>query len=230
MDIKEFDFDEFPPLPFIVFASKRRSGKSVAIRDLTYSYFIKKKKYRKIWVCCPTAELTDDYKFIQDEYRLDDFTKDFLDELIETQTTAIKGDKDGKHETLLILDDIANSTNRLTIDLLGKLAAVGRHLKISVILSIQSFKREFSPLLRFNADVIVMWKQHNHDNRLDIIKNWLSTGRENKELAYKLLDTVPDKYRCIIVDNTKTSDDFSDFVFHYTFELKKIPNKYIMYR
>lgn len=228
MNIKEFDFDTLPDHPFIVFCSKRRSGKSVAIKHLTYKYFIKKKKYRRIYVCCPTAPLTKDYSFIEDDYIYEDFTKEFLDDLIEIQKADIMSDPKGKHDCLLILDDVANSTDRLTIDLLGKVGAIGRHLKVSVCLATQNFKREMSPLLRTNLDCLVVWKQNNLDNSKMILAQWL--GGQQKEQGYEIMEIVPNGYRCMVIDNTKTDSNFENYVYHYTFKDKIIPRDYKMYR
>jgi len=228
MNIQEFDFKSLPPHPYIVFCSKRRSGKSVAIKDLTYSYFIKSKKYRRIYVCCPTALLTKDYNFIQEEFIYEEFNNEFLDMLIEVQKADIQQDPKGKNECLLILDDIANSTDRRTIDLLGKIGAIGRHLKIAVLLATQNFKKEISPIVRTNLDIMVVWKQNNLDNNKDILVQYL--GGQDKEKGYSILNNVPSGYRCMVIDNTKTENEFEDYVYHYTFKDKIIPKGYKMYR
>ena len=72
MKIKELNFDILPDYPFICLVSRRRSGKTTAILDITYNYFIKKKKYRRIHVFCPTAKLTGDYDFLQSDCVYDD--------------------------------------------------------------------------------------------------------------------------------------------------------------
>jgi len=228
MNITEFDFDTLPNHPFIVFCSKRRSGKSVAIKDITYSYFIKKKKYRRIYVCSPTALLTKDYDFIQSEFIFEEFDEDFLDTLIEIQKTDISADPKGKNECLLILDDIANSTDRKTIDLLGKLSAIGRHLKVAVLLATQNFKKEISPLIRTNLDIMVVWKQSNLDNNKDILVQYL--GGRNKEEGYTILDLVPKGYRCMVIDNTKTENQFDEYIYWKVFKENAIPKNYKHYR
>ena len=129
MNIKEYDFDMIPKYPFILLASARRSGKTTALLQIVYEHFIKKKKYKRIFVCCPTAKLTTDYNFIEDDYINEDFTEDFVKDVLQEQYEAITQDPESNVDSLLILDDVAMSVNRKTIDLLGMLRIKKRYCK-----------------------------------------------------------------------------------------------------
>ena len=232
MDITEFDYDILPDYPFICLVSRRRSGKSTAILDITYSYFIKKKKYRRIYIFCPTARLTNDYKFIQDEYIYDDLNEDDIDDIFESQKRDIQNDPKSKHlNTLLIFDDVTNSLDRKKIDLIGKVSAMGRHLRCSVLFASQSrFNREVSPLIRANLDLLILWKQSNYETIKDIAQMWLGGSIDNKKEAIQIVENVPHKFRSMVIDNSVTENKITDYVYHYTFKLNSIPKDYKFYR
>jgi len=231
MKIKEFSYDTLPSYSFICLVSKRRSGKSTAIKDLVYNYFIKEKKYRRIYVFSPTARLTKDYSFIQDEYIYEDFDEEVVNNIIEIQKEDIEKDPKSKQlNTLLILDDVANSMDRKTIDLVGKVSAMGRHIRCSVLFASQNFKKEISPLIRTNLDFLIMWKQSNMDTNKDIMVQWLGASQNNKKEAISIIETVPIKFRCLVIDNTSTDSNLENYVFHYTFKEKSIPKDYKFYR
>lgn len=228
MDIEEYDFNSLPDFPFIVCASSRRSGKTTALKQIIYEHFIKKEKYKRIFVCCPTAKLTNDYSFIEDEYVHEDFNEQFVRDLLQEQYETITSDPQANAKTLLILDDIAMSVDRRTIDLLGMLSSRARHSKLSVIIATQNFRREISPILRSNLDILIVWKQRNEELKKDIVKMWLSLN--NVDEGYAIMNTVPEKYRTLVIDNTKTTARIEDYVFHKTFKEKSIPNNYKLFR
>ena len=231
MKIRSFDFDNIVEHPYICLISSRRRGKSTAIKDLAYNYFIKKKKYRRIYVFSPTARITDDYKFIQEEFIYEEFTEEIIDDIIQIQKDDISADRKSKHlNTLFILDDVANSMDRKTIDLVGKISAIGRHLRIGVLFASQNFKKEVSPVVRTNLDYLIMWKQNNMDTNKEVMAMWLGASSENKEEARKVIENVPHKFRSIVIDNTIVENDLNDYVFHYTFKYNCIPKDYKFYR
>jgi len=227
-NIKVYDFDMLPSYPFILLASARRSGKTTALLQIVYEYFIKKEKYKRIFVCCPTARLTTDYNFIEDDYIQEDFTEDFVNELLEEQYESITQDPESNVDTLLILDDVAMSVNRKTIDLLGMLSSRARHSRLAVIMATQNFRREVSPILRSNLDILVVWKQRNEELKKDIVKMWLSLN--NPDEGYEIMNVVPEKYRTLVIDNTKTSSSIEDYVFHKTFKQNSIPKNFKFFR
>ena len=62
----------------------------------------------------------------------------------------------------------------------------------------------------------------------DIVKMWLSLN--NPEEGYEIMNTVPEKYRTLVIDNTKTSSNIEDYVFHKTFKEKSIPPNFRFFR
>ena len=57
---------------------------------------------------------------------------------------------------------------------------------------------------------------------------WLSLN--NPEEGYEIMNTVPEKYRTLVIDNTKTSSNIEDYVFHKTFKEKSIPPNFRFFR
>ena len=138
---------------------------------------------------------------------------------MKRQEELIKNDSKGNHDLLIILDDLANSTSG-DGKLISSLIMRGRHLRINIIMNYQALKglTEFKPIVRDNLDVVAIFKQSNHHNKKIIVEEFLSLGdREQQREGLELLDTIPNReeHRCLIIDVSNVTDDYSDFLFQY---------------
>lgn len=134
---------------FCLITSKRASGKSVLVRHLI-KYMFEKYEYDVIMMFSDTSQFTDDYKFIDKNLM---FKTDELEEkiakVLKIQEKNIK--KDNIVNVMIILDDIKiHAKSKELINL----STMGRHFKITVILSSQYPKMLVSSGIRNNLSYV----------------------------------------------------------------------------
>jgi hypothetical protein len=230
INIKQYDWSTAPDNLAMVVIASRRSGKSVLVRDLLWRYFIKEKKFKNIFIVSPTLH-NSDYSFIDKKYKYTEFDADFVQKIFDHQTQLIKNDPDGDHKCLLILDDILKSCDSATKDLLSRIFCIGRHYSLNIVLVSQSFKFEITPIIKFNADVIAIFKTKNFNNKIEIQEQWLGfSNKDQRKAGMDLIDTIAKGYRMMIIDQSKSSDKIEEFVFHYEVDIEKsVPKDYYFY-
>ncbi len=220
MNIKSWDLNSINPYPVIVNLSRRKGGKSFMTRHIVREYFVKIRKVKNILVISETGLFNDDYLWIDKKRITSSFNEDLIEGILDRQKKLIENDKKGDNEMLLILDDVINmnDSNRNNIKLLARLFTLSRHFKISVILNTQYIKADvYTPIMRDNTDLLICFIQNNKDNKKMISQSWLSI--DDSDGGFVLVDTIPNvDYRVLVIDNTKTSTNYSDFCFHYKAE------------
>jgi len=218
MNIQEWDMLSMPDFPVIVNISRRRGGKSFLTRDIVRNYFVKKKKIKNILVISETGLFNDDYKWIDKSKITPNFNNDLINAIFERQKKLIEYDKKGDNELLIILDDVVNmeDSGRNNIKLLARLFTLSRHFQISIILNTQYIKSDiYPPIMRDNTDICIVFLQNNKDNKKLVKDTWLSTDETNNGII--LLDTIPNEnHRALVIDITKTINNYEEFCFHYT--------------
>jgi len=218
MNIQEWDMLSMPDFPVIVNISRRRGGKSFLTRDIVRNYFVKKKKIKNILVISETGLFNEDYKWIDKAKITPNFNNDLINEIFERQKKLIEYDKKGDNELLIILDDVVNmeDSGRNNIKLLARLFTLSRHFQISIILNTQYIKSDiYPPIMRDNTDICIVFLQNNKDNKKLVKDTWLSTDDTDNGIV--LLDTIPNEHhRALVIDITKTTNDYEEFCFYYT--------------
>jgi len=218
MNIQEWDILSMPDFPVIVNISRRRGGKSFLTRDIVRNYFVKKKKIKNILVISETGLFNEDYKWIDKSKITPNFNNELINEIFERQKKLIEYDKKGDNELLIILDDVVNmeDSGRNNIKLLARLFTLSRHFQISIILNTQYIKSDiYPPIMRDNTDICIVFLQNNKDNKKLVKDTWLSTDETNNGII--LLDTIPNEnHRALVIDITKTINNYEEFCFHYT--------------
>lgn len=225
--INEFNYDMVKKYPVMVNLGRRRVGKSVLTKDQVYNYHVKRARTPFIILVSPTGVFNTDYDYLEPKYKFDAFTEPLLEGLLLRQRKLIETEPKGDYDTLLILDDIVKSGNKRQIDLLSRLLTLSRHYRLSIILNIQYLKSsEFSPTMRDNVDYMFIFKQNNYDNKKNIVEQWLSLKKDSKHLGYEIIEDIPQDYRVMVIDNTLITNDYTDFVFHYTADIETIPKNF----
>ena len=111
---------------------KTNSGKS---RLLMYLLKKEKRKFQKIYVISPTESVLKFYAdVVPSNCIFSEYKEEWIMDLIK-KLTDYKKNNDKKYNVLLILDDIGNSAHNSNA--LNKVFTIGRHLNISVILTMQ---------------------------------------------------------------------------------------------
>lgn len=221
-NIKQFNFKDIPEYATITILASRRSGKSVMTRYILIHEFIKRRKIKNYVIVSPTLH-NNDYSFMDDKFKFTSFDQDFLDKILRRQQQLIEEDPDGKHELVLILDDIVKSTDQKTKDLLSRLYTLSRHYRLYIVLVSQSLRHELTPIIKFNSDIVIVFASRNYENKREISDLWLGFGKkEDRENGFAIMDTVALGYRAMIINNTVHSNDPADIIHYYEVDYDKL--------
>ena len=146
LSVEELDLKQHS---FILLASKRMSGKSKMVINLI-KYFIDKYSFNAIILLSDTAIFTDDYKFLDQNliYKTIDLESKIA-KILNIQEKNILKKKDVN--LLIILDDVKIHTKSKE---LVNLSTMGRHFKITTILSSQYPKQLVTSSIRNNLSYI----------------------------------------------------------------------------
>jgi len=148
------------------------SGKSVVISNMVLDIY--KDLFSAVYIFSKSINVDSGWlpvkKYISDNYTSDDkFFYDKLDiealeNIIELQTEVIQYLKQKKKtklfSILIILDDMQDDKRTHNNDILNSLYIRGRHLGISIINSIQTYK-SISPIIRKNISGLYLFKIRN---------------------------------------------------------------------
>jgi len=227
MNIQEFDYNDIPLYGTITIIASRRSGKSVLTRDMLYKEFIKKRKIKNIFVVSPTLH-NGDYAFLSDKFKYTEFSEEFLEKILKRQESLIATDPSGDHDAILILDDIVKSTDAKTKDILSRLYTLSRHYHLYVILISQSLRHELTPIIKFNSDIVAIFRTRNFENKKEIADLWLGfSEKDARDESFRLIDNIAQGYRAMIIDNTIHSNNPEDIVKHYEVDVEhSVPRKF----
>ena len=213
MNLVEFDFNDLPPNPSIVCAGRRRSGKNVLCRDLAYNYF--RGKVKNVFVFSPTSEIAiNGYDYVPFEFRYNEVDIDVIERIMKRQEYLIKENPKGDYRTLILIDDIIASNDAKQQKILDKLFICARHFQISLVVSYQYIKKDFSPVQRDNVDVIFTFQQSNYDNKDALNKQYLSVS-ENKKDGMDLIDRYAVGFQTLVILNTTNNNNYEDFCYYY---------------
>ena len=135
---------------FILITSKRASGKSVLVRDLIKNLF-DKFSYDFMVLFSDTAKFNGDYDFIKSEFIFTtDEIEEKLDKILKIQEKNVKAKKN--INGLILLDDVKlHAKSKKLMDL----SSMGRHYKLTCILSTQFPKQIVGTIIRNNLDYLI---------------------------------------------------------------------------
>ena len=227
--IEEFDYDLIPKYGTTLIGSSRGSGKSVMARDMLY-YFIKKRKLNRYIIVSPTMR-NHDYDFLgygPNITRLTEFNHEILEDIINDQHERMDQDPDSA-DLVILMDDLIKSTDQKCKDAISRLWATGRHAKIYSLMITQSFRYECSTSVVLNSDVIILFSSRNIENKKLISSMFLGfTDKSDRDLGYKLIDSVAQGYRAMAILNTSKSTKINEIVYYKEIDLNHtVPKNYI---
>jgi len=183
---------------------KRRSGKSTLLVHLIKNNLISRFGKRNIFLIYPSI-FDNDNQYIFLNLFSDNLSNTYSPKLIEgifnKQSELIKKNTDTK-PILIILDDCISSEafkQNKHSNILNKIAAVGRHKKISLIIATQSIKG-ISTGLRSNSDFIIVYKSYGAE-----LEKIIADIRPIKKKEFELILHGLEQYEFIFIDLIKNS-------------------------
>jgi hypothetical protein len=198
------DVAERMKVPFsMAIASKRDSGKTVFVEQLTQA-FIDLKKIDYAIVFSGTVEYNDDYQSIPKGLRRG-WSEEALARLIQHQKDKPKYER---KRILVILDDLLGEDGAQRSPSVMFLYSKGRHLNFSVILSSQQANLVLTPLNRNNSDWIFISRlsQSQSETLWECV-----AGIEKKDFV-QMVDKLSKDYHFIAIDRKSNSTDVTEYM------------------
>lgn len=218
LQLRKFKPENMPNDATSIFVAKRRSGKSVAVKDIMWH----KRNIPCGIVCNGTEEGNSFYgEFIPDLFVYSDFDKDAIERVIQRQRKLVNGvnkDKPGNN-AFIVLDDCMYDTKFVRDTQLRTIFLNGRHYKIFFLMTLQ-YAIDLPPALRANCDFVFVFKEPVLSNREKLYKNFFGIF-PTFEMFNKVLEACTEDYGCLVLDNTVRSNKISDCVFWWKATLRK---------
>ena len=211
INLKKFDFATMlKPHSLICILGKRNTGKTTLLVDIM-------SKMHKIDIALamsPTESTIQDLKrFIPPHFVHSKFSEKKVSDLLDLQGKSI--DKGKPRNALLIMDDMAYKRSHLTNTAVTFVAYNGRHRRVTALFSCQ-YAMMLPPSLRNNIDLLIILKENLPSARKKIYDQYFGL------LSFKdfnhLMDASTENYECLIIDNSKASNNVEDICFWYRAE------------
>lgn len=207
----------------MIIYGKRRSGKSLLVRDLLSQI---NDWYKNAYVFSETIFLQPDlFDFIPLNNRFNGFNQDKMIEIWDKQEKYIieaiktQPDKSKLDMTLMIFDDVINDKYIRSSSIFNKFFTMGRHCNICVIVLSQEVggKEGISKVCRRNSDLIGSFFLESEYDR-ELLSSQFLSGKTKKEGMNIITEITTPSYQSMIFDCTSLLRDFSDFVYLYKAE------------
>ena len=194
-----------------IFVGKRNSGKSILMK-----YMIKRNmtSFRKIYLVSPSKKINCFYRdIVKKECIYDEYNEKWMELLISSMTKKNEGltQKDKKFSNiLLVLDDLASDANFHNSKSLQILCARGRHLGITLYISLQHLN-SCPPLVRSNTDYVFCGKLSRTSLEL-LIENYMSGEVDRKEFI-NIYNKSTVNYNFLIIYNNATINNDLNLIY-----------------
>jgi hypothetical protein len=217
LSLSTFNLSNIADGSVIVAIAKRKSGKTVLIKELCYS----KRKFGCGVLICPTEEMNQNYlMFFPDLFIHYDINLNLLKRVLERQKLIIKK-MNAKHQkgktldprTLLIMDDCMGQKGSWIKDpTIEKIFVEGRHYQITYILALQD-PMHLPCGYRNNIDYVFMLQCKSVTERVKLREHY--AGVIDRKVFDKIFFACTANYGCMVVDVTAISAEISNNIFHY---------------
>lgn len=213
LKIRKFDIRSMSKDATICIIGKRRTGKSVLVKDIMYNY----RHIPKGCVFSGTEKCNPFFKyFVPDMYISKEYDPSLLEKIFTRQMEIINrdGGKTESNNIFLIMDDmLADSTNWKKDRQIRELFLNGRHSNLYFILTMQ-YPLGISPDLRTNLDYVFIFKENILANRKRIWENFAGVIPKF-DTFNTILDQCTEDFTCLVINNNSTSNKLEDIIFWY---------------
>jgi hypothetical protein len=223
--IGTFDATTLPKAFSSMIIGKRRTGKSVFLKDMMYKI---RKWYKQVYIFSETLYMQPNlYSFVPKENRFYSFDQAKLNEIWDKQAAKIMAqlevdpdaDKTKMDHIMIIFDDCINDNHFRSSEILNRIHVSGRHLCISSIILSQVIGGRWgvNGVCRQNEDLVVCFILKSEDDRDLLVEQFLST--DTKKVGMKLFKDVvsgdQDEFQAIVIENYKNTRHYEKYVKKY---------------
>lgn len=210
--VKKFDpVTGMPEHTTILVVAKRRSGKSVLVRDLLRRL---RSRYYAAMVMSGTEISNHFYSdFVPKTFIYYHLDEAALERLIQNQRRMIN--KGQPKNVVVVLDDLGFDKKSFNRPVLRNLMMNGRHWRITLIMCLQ-YMLDISPSVRSQVDVFITLKENFFREKLyKTFFNFLP----NLGTFNQIMDHCTENYGALILNNSSNSNDLQDILFWYRAQL-----------
>lgn len=220
-----FDATSLPKAFSAMIIGKRRSGKSIFLKDMMYKI---RKWYKDVYIFSETLYMQPGlYNFIPKENRFYSFDQAKLNEIWDKQAAKIMAqleidpdaDKTKMDHIMVIFDDCINDNHFRTSEILNRMHVSGRHLCISscILSQVIGGRWGVNGVCRQNEDLVVCFILKSEDDRDLLVEQFLST--DTKKVGMKLFKDIvsgdEDEFQAIVIENYKNTRYYEKYVKKY---------------
>ena len=222
----------------VVIVGKRNEGKSFLAKYLLCK-MIRQEIVDVVYIFSTTETLSHSFDCIPKECVRDNFDIGFIEKILEAQEKKIRKSKIGKDDPkiakiLFIFDDLLGSVRQGSKEqqLLNKLFATSRHLKVGLMVLSQTTRGLFSPALRQNTDYL-FFRKVNENQLPSLFEAMYFSGTYKEFVQFYKNATNSSKFGFLCYDNLTREDDKyflitaeeTDFKIKYTRKISNPTNK-----
>lgn len=217
LNINKLDLRTIPDGSVVVVAGKRKSGKTVLLRDLLYH----KRHIPVGMILSPTEEEQCAFEsIIPPEFMFSSFDTEALQRLFDRQRRVLrklpKNQKD-KASAFVVLDDCAFDKQKFRTKQMREAFMNGRHVKILIIVTLQ-YITDMTPDLRAQADYVFAFKDYREAAMKRLYDEFFSIVGDRK-LFNRMFKKLTQDYKCICAK--VGGDEISDTVFWYKAKMRE---------
>lgn len=219
LSLKKFDITTISSDSVCVFLGRRRSGKSIAVKDLLYYN-------RDIPICTVISgtEVASPFytEFLPSMFIHHEYTPELVQSVLDRQRIIKKKIEKSKRKDLdvnidsraiLILDDCLFDNKWVNDTNIRCLFMNGRHYNTLFLLTMQ-FPLGIPPSLRTNIDYVFIMRENNFNNRRRIYENYASMF-PTFEMFCTVMDQCTENFECLVIQVNASSNKLQDQVFWY---------------
>lgn len=193
ISLKKWNLEKIVEHPVIFITAKRRSGKSVLIKEILY-------KLRSRFFCGMVqsgTEVSNKFygNFVPETLIFHEFNEMAISNLIDSQMDQVS--KGVAKPVFLVLDDCAFDKKTMNSTCMRRLLYNGRHALITFICALQ-YQLDITPSVRSQIDYFIALRENLFADKL--YKNFFSFIN-NQKTFLTVLDTVTQNYGALVLDN-----------------------------
>ncbi len=217
-----------------IISAVRRSGKTHLLQRILYEMAPIAKWDLVILYSETCLYQSDEFDYVADKCKISRYDPEHLanimkqqgDNILEYKTKMKKGIRTKRPPRILILlDDVIGQENVSNDKSIANLYVLGRHLWMSVIFLTQHLNI-LKPKIRRNADILIIFKDPNKENRKIICNTFMSLCNDDEKYIGHYVDNIfNEPYKCAVVCVYKSqfAKSLEEYVYEYKAPEEKPP-------
>ena len=226
---KKFNIStQVSPQSMIFVIGKRKTGKTLLIRDFCYQIHMHKCQGVSIDTCIvfsPTEGMQQTFgAFVPEVFIYKTFREDVIMQLMAKQKEMLERAEQRTKNVIVIIDDCAYDKQVWKSPALREVSMNGRHCKIMVIVTVQ-YCMDIPTALRANIDLTIALRNNSRNDKEKYKKQFFGQFGTYKDFE-QTFDLLTDDYGAIISVNDSNSNNIHETIFWYKSDPKLIPERF----